>query len=235
MISLLHSQGQALSHLTPNSMPPWISSVRQNTLIVTFPRAYHVLSWAPLRGGLVEARTILNHQVDTHEHPTLEPESFLHNLAQQLRAEFPVVGLMTGVPMKRLVQKTVTGEDLTIECFATVGLSNALAVGDPATYEERLGTINLIVAVNQALTPAAMIEAVQIVTEAKVRALHTAAVKSTVSDALATGTGTDCVAIACPVATVAFPYCGKHTKLGELVGQVIMSAVSDGIRKTNPA
>jgi adenosylcobinamide kinase/adenosylcobinamide-phosphate guanylyltransferase len=216
-------------------MPPWIFSTRQNTLIVTFPKVHHVLSWAPLGGGLVKARTVLNHQVNIHEYPTLKPESFLNSLAQQLQVEFPVVGLMTGVRMERLVQKAAIHNDLTIECFATVGLSNALTVGDRATYEERFGTINLIVAINQALTPAAMIEAVQVVTEAKVKALHTAEVKSTVSDALATGTGTDCIAIACPVAEAAYRYCGKHTKLGELLGQVALNAVSDGIRKASSA
>jgi adenosylcobinamide kinase/adenosylcobinamide-phosphate guanylyltransferase len=200
---------------------------------VTFSECYRVLSWAPLEGGFVEARTILNHQVNIHEYPTLEPESFLNDLARQLDADFPVVGLMTGVLMERLVQKTITHPDFVIECFATVGLSNALAVGDPATYEEQLGTINLIIVVNQALAPAAMIEAIQIATEARVSALHAAGVKSTASDSLATGTGTDCVAIACPITEVVYCYCGKHTKLGELVGQVVLNAVSDGIRKTN--
>lgn len=213
---------------------PWTSSVHQNTLIVTLAQMYRILSWAPLQGGFVEGRTILNHQVNIHDYLTLEPEPYLNNLAQQLGVEFPVVGLMTGVRMERLVQKTVAHGDLMIECFATVGLSNALAVGDPASYEEQLGTINIIVAVNQALAPVAMIEAVQIVTEAKVRALHIARVKSTVSDVLATGTGTDCVAIACPTTGAGCCYCGKHTKVGELIGQVVLNAIGEGIQKARP-
>ena len=125
-------------------------------------------------------------------------------------------------------------DDLTIECFATVGLSNALAVGDPATYAERFGTINLIVAFNQVLSPAALVEAVQIVTEAKVHALVAAGIRSTVSGALATGTGTDCVAVACPIAKEVYRYCGKHTKVGELIGRVVSDAVGEGIRKASP-
>jgi len=133
--------------------------------------------------------------------------------------------------MERLVRNVAQQGDLTIECFATVGLSNALAAGDPATYEEKRGTINLIVAINQPLTIPAMMEAVQVVTEAKVAALFAAQVRSTVSPAFATGTGTDCVAIACPIASAAYRYCGKHTQLGELIGQVTTNAVGEGIRK----
>lgn len=212
-------------------MTPWATTVRENTLIVTFPESYRVLSWAPLGGGLVEARTILNHQVNINEHPTLEPEIHLSSLAKRLAVLFPVVGLMTGVLMERLVRQTVQHAATLIECFATVGLSNALAAGDPTTYEEQLGTINLIVALSQPLSLPAMIEAVQIVTEAKVSALVTAEISSTVSNALATGTGTDCVAIACPIVEPASRYCGKHTKLGELAGKVVAEAMREGIRK----
>ncbi len=212
----------------------WVTSVRENTLIVTFPERYHVLSWAPLGGGLVEAHTILNHQVSINEHSTPEPRTHLSSLAERLAVPFPVVGLMTGVLMKRLVQRTVQHAATLIECFATVGLSNALAAGDLTTYEEQLGTINLIVVLSQPLTLPAMIEAVQIVTEAKVSALVTAEIRSTVSNTLATGTGTDCVAIACPTAGAMYRYCGKHTKLGELIGQVVSNAVREGIQKAIP-
>ena len=210
---------------------PWTSTVRDRTLIVTLPERYRVLSWAPLGGGVVEAQTILNHQVNTHESPALEPDVFLDILAHRLGVEFPVVGLMTGVPIKRLVQRAVMHDDFTIQCFATVGLSNALAAGDPATYEEHVGTINLVIVVSHPLTPPAMIEAVQLVTEAKTAALMGAAIRSTVSNALATGTGTDCVALACPVGAPASRYCGKHTKLGELIGRVVSEAMGEGIRK----
>src|SRR5262249_22198772 len=53
---------------------PWTSTVRDRTLVVTFPERYRVLSWAPLGGGDIEARTILNHQVPIPESPTSEPD-----------------------------------------------------------------------------------------------------------------------------------------------------------------
>jgi adenosylcobinamide hydrolase len=212
--------------------PPWTATVREQTLIVHFPTLYRVLSWAPLNGGLVEARTILNHQVNVHACPSLEPEAYLSSLARHLGVENPTVGLMTGVLMERLVRKATRTEGLLIECFATVGVSNALAVGDPATYDGRPGTINIIVACHQPLASEALIEAVQIVTEAKVQALYAAKIRSTVSDALATGTGTDCVAVACPYGEPAYQYCGKHTRLGELLGRVAGDVIEEGLRRT---
>ena len=104
-------------------------------------------------------------------------------------------------------------------------------MGDPATYDEKPGTINVIVAVNRPLTDAALVEAVAIVTEAKTRALSEALVKSTVSEAPATGTGTDCVAVACPVGAPVFRYCGKHTGLGELVGRAVYETIAEGLEQ----
>lgn len=199
-------------------------------LVVSCPAPYRVLSWAPLGGGLVQARTIINYQVRTDVRPTQEPANFLQTLTQKLRMPRPVVGLMTGVTMERLVRQTAQQHPLLVECCATVGLSNALAVGDPATYEEQPGTINLIVLVSRPLTPAALVEASAITTEAKVRALYEARVQSSVSDSQATGTGTDCVVIACPLGEPAYQHCGKHTQLGALLGQVVHKATREGLR-----
>lgn len=210
---------------------PWSATVHDRTLVVTLPTLYRVLSWAPLGGGFREARSILNHQVRTDEYPAEEPEPFLSALARRIEAPEPVVGLMTGVLMERLVRRVIRQQSLTLECFATVSVSNALAAGDPATYEERPGTINIIVVTNHALTDAALVEAVGIITEAKTRALCETQVKSTASEHLATGTGTDCVAIACPTVRPAFRYCGKHTVLGELLGRVVHEAVLMGLQR----
>jgi adenosylcobinamide amidohydrolase len=208
----------------------WSATVRDRTLIVTFPELYQVLSWAPLNGGLCQARSVLNHQVRLDDSPAEEPAAFLSNLARQLGAVGPTVGLMTGVLMDRLARHRLHAQDLLLECFATVGVSNALTAGDPATYEEKPGTINLIVVVNKTLTTAALVEAVSIVTEAKSRALWETNVRSKLSQHIATGTGTDCVAVACPNGASVYGYCGKHTLVGELLGRGAYGAVMEGLR-----
>ena len=114
----------------------------------------------------------------------------------------------------------------------------ALRVGDRASVNStRAGTVNLIVVVNRSLTGAAMVEAVQIAAEARVLAVLEAGIKSVRSGAPATGTGTDCIAIAAPLrATLrgmrAERYCGKHTLLGELIGRAVLDACARAIRRT---
>ena len=42
----------------------------------------------------------------------------------------------------------------------------------------------------------------------------------------ATGTGTDCIAIASPLGKMPDAYAGKHTRVGHLVGASVLDAVS---------
>ena len=59
----------ATDPIDAKDLMPWTATVRERTLVVELPEPYQVLSWAPLNGGLVEAQTILNHQVQTDDAP----------------------------------------------------------------------------------------------------------------------------------------------------------------------
>lgn len=103
----------------------------------------------------------------------------------------------------------------------------------------KLGTINLFIACDKVLSPAAQTEAIMLATEAKVLALHNLNLQSPISEKMATGTGTDAVAVACPhpltaVSSPIIDFVGKHTLLGEQLGQMVITAVSDSIQKYNP-
>jgi adenosylcobinamide amidohydrolase len=118
-------------------------------------------------------------------------------------------------------------------CFATVGCGNALSVGDAATVTTEqpvaaLHTINMILTVEPGLADEAMVEAIQIATEGRVRALYEKGIKSCQSGLPATGTGTDCVAVV-SLGNGVDLYCGKHTKLGELIGSAAYMAVAKGL------
>ncbi|HXF76761.1 MAG TPA: adenosylcobinamide amidohydrolase, partial [Methylomirabilota bacterium] len=132
------------------------------------------------------------------------------------------------------VRVSMSGGGAEVTCFATVGCANALSVGDPssAVPEEgaaaSLHTINVILTVQPGLTDKAMVEAIQIATEGRVRALYEAGIQSSVSGRIATGTGTDCIAIVSLDSGEA-PYCGKHTQLGELIGLAAYTAVKRGL------
>jgi adenosylcobinamide amidohydrolase len=61
-----------------------------------------------------------------------------------------------------------------------------------------------------------------------VRALYEAEIQSSASNLLATGTGTDCIAVV-SLNAAGKTYCGKHTKLGELIGLAAYIAVKKGL------
>ena len=75
-----------------------------------------------------------------------------------------------------------------------------------------------------------MIETTMIAAEAKAAALQAADVRSPVSGDVATGTGTDALAVACPVSGGRpIQYCGKHVLFGELLGSAVIEAVTASI------
>jgi len=79
------------------------------------------------------------------------------------------------------------------------------------------------------LTAAAMIEAVITATEAKTAALQNLGIKSPVSQAPATGTGTDAIAIAGGRGPIKVQYCGKHVIFGEILAKLVIEAVTASI------
>jgi iron complex transport system ATP-binding protein len=145
---------------------------------------------------------------------------------------------MTAVPMTQLVTARVSAEQLWVECFATVGITNAVRAGEWPLHIRRSrrvtpGTINLILITNGSLSNAAMVGAVQVVTEAKTGVLRDHGVPSCIDGSEATGTGTDAVVIACRLRGQgpSHIYSGTHTVLGALVGQVVADCVSRGLKK----
>jgi adenosylcobinamide amidohydrolase len=132
--------------------------------------------------------------------------------------------------------------DLEVVAICTGGVEgNAGRAGDPAAYYEPLdnntngqegqehdlqpGTINAMIFINRELTPGAMVTAVITATEAKTAALQELAVSSRYSEGLATGTGTDQIAVASKLGGKAISFAGKHSKVGELIGRTMHDAV----------
>jgi iron complex transport system ATP-binding protein len=193
--------------------------------------------------------------------------ALLHTVSS---SEETLVGMMTAASMKscRLISHTITDSDnkqASIFVMVTSGIGNLRAAGDEADYRylysavhdevldnqndesvsnnampSEIGTINIFVACNKILSPAAQAEALMLITEAKVLALSSLQLTSPLSGQLATGTGTDAVAIACPqrsdylthtVDDKAIDFMGKHTLLGEYLGRMVTAAVQDSVRQ----
>jgi len=216
-------------------MNEWLTiRAERDALMVSFASPAPVLSWAVLNGGMCHADHIVNCHVRGDDAAfCAQPEQWLAQTAVELGLKGKVVAMATAVEMTQLVQVSLSSGDAEVTCFATVGCGNALSVGDPASMllEEpapTLHTINMILTVQPGLADEAMVEAVQIATEGRVRALYETGIKSSRTGLLATGTGTDCIAV---VSLGGNPvrYCGKHTQLGELIGMAAYSAVKKGL------
>lgn len=212
------------------------------TLVIGLGGRKRVLSSAPQGGGFSTASYIINHQVESKPGSNArfpDPARYLRKLAAQLRGATGTVGLMTAVPMAQLVMARGAAGQLWVECFATVGVTNAVRAGAwPLRRIHRRGTptpgtINLIIVTNGSLSGAAMVGAVQVATEAKTGVLRDHKVPTWNGRSGATGTGTDAVVIACRLRGLGppHPYSGTHTVMGGLVGRVVTDCVSRGLAK----
>ena len=205
---------------------------QQDALILSFSSSMRTLSWAVLNGGFCHADHVINHHINGQNALfCAQPAPWLEHAATELGLRGKVVAMATAVNMQDLVRVSTKSESAQVTCFTTVGCGNALSVGDPASITlaaPALHTINMILTVQPGLSDEAMVEAVQIVTEGRVRALYEHGIKSCQSGLPATGTGTDCVAIV-SLGDRFERYCGKHTQLGELIGTAAYMSVAKGL------
>ncbi len=141
--------------------------------------------------------------------------------------------MMTAASMNTFEIKKEFIDRTEILILVTAGLSNARRVGDKADYNNDAGTINIIMYTSAILTEAAMIEAVMIITEAKTAAIEELKIISPISGKLATGTGTDSVAVISGYGPEKYEFCGKHVLLGEIIGKNVLDAVKRSIKKSN--
>lgn len=149
-----------------------------------------------------------------------------------------VTGFLTGVRLAGHTQAYFAQSGIWARCIATVGLNNALRIGDPPTSAAPYaGTINVLLQTSVPLTDLAAIEALSIVAEARTVAVLEGGIRSTAGSGFASGTGTDCIAIASPRESDTMeplPYAGKHTVLGHLIGVSAYKAVAMGVQSCKP-
>jgi adenosylcobinamide amidohydrolase len=119
---------------------------------------------------------------------------------------------------------------LEARCVVTVGLGNRLRAGDSPGPARPVGTINLLCAISRPLSERAMIEATALCAEARALAVVESGARSLRSGLAASGTGTDCQVIAAPEEGEPLAFVGKHTDAGHLIGQVVLSALTTGVR-----
>ncbi|HKY73101.1 MAG TPA: adenosylcobinamide amidohydrolase [Nitrospira sp.] len=223
--------------------------INGGTLIIDLKHLHRIISSAPRGGGIVRARSILNHQVPANpmalKRPTTvqwgDPSRYLGRLGVRIKVRRPMVGLMTAVPMTQLVADREASGRVWVECFCTVGVTNAVQAGEPVRLTPGMsglygmGTINIVLITNATLTTAALVGAVQVATESKTGTLIKNKVRSTArTSSLATGTGTDAVVVASSLKGIhKMSYSGTHTEIGAMIGRLVARCVQEGLTRSH--
>ncbi len=208
-----------------------------NHTLVYFERSLDLLSSAILNGGLISASQWLNLKVTGCNQVQELPQQTLQNYCDNLGLTGVSVGMMTAASMNSLRHFARCEQGISIGVILTAGLANRRRAGDAADINSmfepvrKLGTINMLVYTSAKLTTAAMAEVLMLATEAKSACLQSLGILSPVSGLVATGTGTDSIAIASDPFGVAMKYCGKHTRFGELVGSLVQQALLSSIKR----
>ncbi len=207
----------------------------ENYIRVSFSKPWAVLSSAILNGGFTHANHIVNLKVPKVSKPTLAPHKTIQRYCQDAGWAPPIVGMMTAASMKSLRLTTYKQDDFELHVMVTSGLSNPRRAGDHAEYrlltssEYTAGTINMIILCSMNMQNNTMVETIMTATEAKVAVMHDLGILSPVSNKLATGTGTDAVALCCGNGSKTIQYSGKHTLFGEIVGKLVTEAVASSL------
>jgi iron complex transport system ATP-binding protein len=231
MASIEISPLAATLDLTPDRL--WLRSERPLTF----------LSSAPGGDGLVVGKHIISVYVDKG-YRCDEPERDLAALAARLgiAAGEGWVGLMTSVALDTAAVAVREHDGLTVAAIVTVGLGNTSAAGrDPTggwfAPSPPAGTINTIVLASAPLTPAGAVNAATTATEAKTLALIEGGIRTRAGE-LASGTSSDAIVIAAPLATAGAPpslrYAGTATALGWLIGRAVREAITSRLPDRSP-
>lgn len=198
------------------------------------------LSSSVLGGGLGTVRTFANLQVPPG-YARLDSEAHLREATAHLAG--PIVGMMTAAPVARF-QDVGHG---TARVVATTGLGHPTAAAGTRPGHQPVGTINLFVVLAVPLTAAGLVGAVQTAVEAKAQALAAAGIPA--HDVVspwpsgsglvvpATGTASDALAVACPVASApgeAVAFAGPATGHGADLAHAVYQAVRLGILRSVP-
>ncbi len=219
---------------TEKSVSPISLEADEEALVARWPGIWPVLSWSPWRGGDARSNALINRRVfpgqtcrDVNNTPSFETALRRRNLPAD------TVGFLTAADVRKFQQVLLTRGPLWVHAIATVGLTNARAIGDSADVDFPkgclpAGTINLWVATNALPDLSGRIEAVHTATAAKVAAVRDAGVLSKKTGLPAAGTGTDCIAIAAS-GELSENHAGMHTALGELIGKAVYQVIKSGV------
>ncbi|MDR1105665.1 MAG: adenosylcobinamide amidohydrolase [Treponema sp.] len=220
----------------------------KKSLVVLFHGKRKTLCTGPHNGGYRENLTaVFNNDCTTGAGMAAELRAptyaeHIALLASELGLDSGnAAGISTAAQMENISIVTETHGALHVTALVTGDVEvNGGRAGDPASWDEIHereaghevhGTINIILHIGVNLTEGALTRALVTCTEAKTAALQELLAPSRYSSGLATGSGTDgTIIIANAESKWTLNNSGKHSKLGELIGKSVKTAVKEALR-----
>ena len=215
----------------------------KDTILINFKVKRNGLSTSELNSGVHDFyKAVFNQHLSQEKIDYLVDHDvcdYLVNECERLNIDCEYsTGLITLAEMKNVSIVTKTFRNMEVTAISTAGVrTNASRAGDPASYWEEngefhFGTINIIILTNVCLDTPTLTQAFMTATEAKSVALSNLRIPSQYSNGFATGTGTDGVAIFSNAdSDNRLTNAGKHSKLGELIGNAVIESVTRAIGK----
>lgn len=211
-----------------------------DSIVVLLPDGRNAITSSWVNGGYKNnLKAIFNHQIskgvkaaDDLEGGNISDYVSIISKRLGLDPEYSSA-MLTAASMDNVAIVTHSFRGVEVTAIVTAGIEiNGGRVGDPGSYHEEKGThmyiqgtINTILLIGAQLPEYAMNRAIITATEAKTAALQQLMAPSRYSQGIATGSGTDMIAIVSDqTSSVHLTDSGKHSKLGELIGITAIEA-----------
>jgi len=217
---------------------------QDRALILLLPPGRITLATSWMNGGYQEGlQAVFNSQSHDGIHDLMKVENYtayLRCIAERVGLEPDhACGLSTAVCMDNAAVVTHRYKATEVTAIVTAGVEgNGGRAGDPASYNEVRcvepvgGTIVTMLLVNGDMPRHTMARAIMTATEAKTCALQQLIAPSRYSTGIATGSGTDQIAIISnDNSSNRLTDAGKHSKLGELIGKTVIDATLQALDK----
>ncbi len=220
---------------------------QEYSIVVKLPVGRRTLTTSWLNGGYSEdLECIINNQIprgvkNGEDLEGGDVSAYLSLLASKLGFDpSKSSGMLTAANMNNVAIVSKGFRGLEVTAIVTGGVEiNGGRVGDPSSYYQENGnhfpingTINTILVINADLPEYVMARVIMTATEAKTVALQELMVPSRYSQGIATGSGTDMIAVVSDMTSpLKLTDAGKHSKLGELIGKCVIEATKKALEK----
>jgi len=185
-----------------------------------------IASTAVLGGGLSRGRCIVSIRVP-RGYAGDDPADDIRRAARAAGWE-PDIGLMTAADLECVRVAAAAAAGVTAIAALTVSVARPWAAGSSRGPHPSAGTINAVVFLDRNLAPAAALNVLTTVTEAKVLALLQAGVRTPDAEP-ASGTATDAVVIGWPLSGLPLPFGGPATAPGWAAAAAVRQAMREAL------